>query len=355
MKMKEKSGQKLIVLLALVSGISLILPWNASNSEANNWVTISSYFERFLEDPEANFFLLEKIEDLYYWTGVYEELNEKDYVEQVLSKQFQANDIDATRIHILFSLLLKYSSPSVYYGPIRGLVRRIVDIAREKPEWFAGELLKRPDHKEILRLAVYADIDSILKERQGLKEVLSNMSSPELVKMVTSCLQDIENEERTQLQYFELFVEEPAGYYERIKDVHNLCSMMGKYDSKHRNENKVLQPEDNSILRICQWVSRDTDENKLSILLHLLCHCDSAYHGEVAVGCAEKIFMEDPRLFARTLEKQKYWRSIVLKLSCYMGSSEKELVIKRLGGTEYEERLKDVLIFLSNIISNEIH
>lgn len=352
---KKKFFSQLTIAICFLSiSFFRMLAQESRNSEEEAWTMISSDLECFLIDPVANFHLIKRVDNLNYWTFVYRNLKGNNYLEKLFSKQFSISDIDETKLGVILHLLKAFSSPTSYRA-LEPIISRIIEISSAKPEWFARNLLLRDDWREIARLIIKADIENILGQRKGLIDILSDLKDPEITEELKDLFNELDNEKRNEFDRFEEFMKDPAGNLDKIKDIYNLCAVMGNRDMLYLDEHKVLRPENNSILLLQDWIKKDTDERKIKVLFHLMNHCDSAYHSEVIGGIAEDVFLECQPKFVSALKNEPNWRSIMLAVSYGLYYKDKELkrTLCTLGNSDFEMRMKSQLEFLRKYIDYE--
>jgi len=320
---------------------------NIPNSEEETWMMISSYLDCFLNDPVTNLPLLERIDDLYYWTLIYNKIKEKSVLCELFSKQFQVSEIDELKLDVIFCLLKAYSYPSSYQIP-KPIISRIIEISSIKPDWFARNLLIRDDRRELIRLIVRADIEYILGQRKGLKEILSGLGDHELKKELMELLNELDEEEQKEFARLDEFMKDPAGNLDEIKDIYNLCSIMGRYDDLYVDENKTLWPKNNSVLILQEWIKDDTDEKKIKVLFYIMNHCDSAYHSEVINSIAFELLLKRQPLFVTVMKDNQRWRMIMLRLIYDIYSWERHFnrTINIPGNSDFEVKIRSQLEFL---------
>ncbi len=317
------------------------------NFEEESWVTISNRLNCFLSDPISNLPLIEGIEDLEYWTLIYCSITKKDYLSDVVSKHFSANDIDEVKLDAIFRLLKIYAS-STSYERLKPIISRIIDISSTQPEWFARNLLLRDDWRWITRLIIKADIENIIGPRKGLRDILSGLGDNESKNKFIELFVELDTEDKNMIEGFNEFMKDPSANLDKIASVYNICSLMSRHDDIHLDEDKILGPKYNSILVLQSWIRQDTNERKIKVLFHLLNRCDSAYHQEVMISTSIDLFFEHQDLFISALKKEPHWRLIMLNLSFFLYDRDKEFVrsISNLGSSDFEAKMKSQLEFL---------
>ncbi|MDI6699584.1 MAG: hypothetical protein QME85_11730 [Candidatus Saccharicenans sp.] len=316
-----------------------------------NWKEISSRLSRFLAAPTANFADIKKIEDLSYWTDVYDEINGGSYIKALFSRHFKVEDIDNTSMEIIYYLLNEFAYPANWwedYG-IKPIIKRIIEITKAKPEWFFEDLVKRDCWKQYLRLIL---LDGSNELKRFLDFIPSSYSKQEILNFI----EIYEEEKRTEVQRLEEFLLNPIDNFELIKNIYCICSVMYTRDKLYIDENKNLPDEYFSAGVIEDYIRESPDEEKIKILIHLILHCiPSGVYPYVLAELGSEMFFEYPELFARSLSVYKRWRSIIYGLKEFIFARDPgyKKVISRLGKTEFEKKLKDELIFLSSLIEKK--
>ncbi len=328
-----------ISLLAMLS-VSLFSQ-DVANPEEATWTRNSSYLDAFLADPIAHVPILERMDDLYYWTLVYGEIKGIPFMmRELFSKKLLANDVNEAKLDAILRLLKAYSSP-LSYELIRPIISRIIEIASTRPEWFARNLLSRDDWREIFRLIAKGDIEHFSGMRGGLKDILLDMEDGENKKKLTDSFAEIENEERRDSEKLSEFIRDPSKGLDGIEKIYDLCHTMGPMHLSH------------SFDLLTSWIVKEPDEYKVAVLFHFMTHCDGAYHLEIMADLAVDFFLGHMPLVVSALKKTPNWRWIVLRL-CYWLCEEDEgfhSAIGNLGNTEFEMKMRAQLEFLRDHIN----
>lgn len=324
-------------------------PINSDDSESETWSLISNYLDRFMADPTTGFPLLKQIDDLSYWTIIYNRHYGKRYIRELFSTHFAIAGIDNIKLDIIFYLLKAYSSPASYELP-KPIIARILEISAAKPEWFSRNLLDRKDWRVILRLMVEADVESTTGPREGLKDIpayLDKRRGGEVVDFFS----ELDHEEKNELGRFEEFMKDPSGNLDRVANIYNLCATLNQYEMLHLDEKGWLQKKDNSTLILEDWIKDETTEKKIQVLFHLLKHCISPYHREELTDTAIAVLFKHPVLFVSALKNEPKWRSIISGLSNYLPDSNEHFIktMSMLGNSDIEMKIKSQLEFLGKI------
>jgi len=347
--MKKKMVVIFISILILVIAVSILFAFQEPgiNSECENWASISNTLRCFLEDPLANYSDLVQIEDLYYWINIYTEIYGGNYLAELFSKHFQVNKIDSQTLDVIFYLLIKYSRPSNW--DIKQITERVIEVIESKPQWFARELINRSDWKEILRLIA-------LNRTSSLKYYFSYIQYQEQRANVLGFLDELEAKKRTEVQRLEEFLKDPVNNFDKIKDIYFICSVMALHDWSYINEDKILPPEHFSPGIIADYIKENPDEKKIDLLIHMISSCTTAgLESEVIMELGSGVFLEHPGLLAKCLSKYKGWRSIVYLISDFLYHKDPgfKKVINSLGNSDFENRLKSQLNFISSVIEKK--
>jgi hypothetical protein len=302
-----------------------------------------------MADPIASFPLLKQIDDLSYWTIIYERHSRKSYVRELFSTHFAIAGIDKIELDIIFHLLRAYSSPASYELP-KPIITRILEISSAKPKWFSLNLLKREEWRAILRLMVEADGESTTEPRGGLRDIpayLDKIRGQEVVAFFS----ELDNEEKNELGRFGEFMKDPSGNLDKVANIYNLCGTLNQYEMLHLDEKGWLQKKDNSTLILEDWIKDETTEKKIQVLFHLLKHCISPYHREELTDTAIAVLFEHPLLFVSALKNEPKWRSIISGLSNYLPDSNEHFIktMSMLGNSDIEMKIKSQLEFLGKI------
>jgi len=327
----------------------LSFPINNDDSESETWSLISNYLDRFMADPAAGFPLLEKIDDLSYWTVIHNRHHRKSYVSELFSTQFEIADIDRLELDIVFYLLKAYTSPASYEFP-KPIIARIIDISKAKPEWFSRNLIARGDWRTLLRLMVEADKESTAGPREAGISVAAYLDK-RMSREVVDFFNELDNEKKSELGRFEEFMMDPSGNLNKVENIYNLCSTLNQYEMLHLDENGWLQDKDNSTLTLENWILSETNEKKVQVLFHLLTHCISAYHREELTDTAITVLFEHPVLFVSTLKNEPKWRSIIGGLSDYLPDANEHFVktMSMLGNSDMDMKVRSQLEFLGKM------
>lgn len=320
---------------------------DSRDSESATWMKVSNYLELFELDPMTNLHLIKQIDDLRYWTLIYDDLKKTNYLSRLFSKRFQAKDIDEEGLNVVFSLLKSYTFPSSYEIP-KPIIARIIEIAMDRPAWFAKSLLSIEDWREITRLIVSADIENISGDRKGFREIMMSLKNQEVREEFLCFFHELDDQKRDEMVRFEAFLKDPAGNLSNLGHIFNLCALMGRYDDLHINEDKTLLSEGDASLILEKWIEEDINEGKIRVLFFILNHCDSAYHEEILGDIAQKVFREHYSLFISALQDEPHWRSIMLSLSYGLFEWEKHFGKALLipGNTDLETKIRAQLEFL---------
>lgn len=351
--MTKKYQALLIVMTICVLGAHPlpIFPQDSPNPESEAWDRVSGLLGRFQIDPVANFPLIKEIDQLSYWTMIYDEIKGVNFLIDLFSKHFPAADIDERRLNVVFFMLKAYTSPTSYEAP-RPVISRIIEIAKSRPEWFARNLLLREDWKDITRLMLEADIESRSGERKGLREILIGLKDQDTENQLLGFFHDLDSEKQNELARFDEFLKDPAGNLGKLGNIYNVCSTMGRHDDLRIDKNRILQPEDNSIIILEKWIKKDMDTGKIRVLFYLMTHCDSAYHEEFMGDVVQDVFLEHYPLFIAALESEPNWRSIIFSLSYGLLPSERytHKTAPIPGNTGMEMKIRAQLEFLKENI-----
>lgn len=340
---KKNYSSGVILLVCLLSILFIpLLAQNSRNSEAEIWTMISCYLDCFLADPITNIPLLKKVDDLPYWTSIYFWLKEKSVLKETFSKHFLIGDIDEVQLDAMFRLLKAYSSP-ISYERLKPIIFRIIEISSIKPEWFARNLLLRDDWREITRLIVKGDFESIVGQRKGLRDIMSILGDTEVKKQLMDFFIEIDNEKHEDVEKFREFMKDPSANLGKIMDIYDLCATMGPIY------------KDKSFDILVEWINKDTDEKKIRVLFQIMNHCDGAYHLEVIQGIAEEAFIEHQPRFVSALKDELNWRSIILSMSYGLYDRDKEFIrsLSTLGKSDFEMRIRSQLEFLRENLNYE--
>jgi hypothetical protein len=322
--MTKKYQAVLIVMTIFVLGAhSLpIIPQDSPNPESEVWNRVSGILGRFLIDPMANFHLLRDIDQLSYWTMIYDEIKGTRYLADLFSKHFTAAGIDEGRLDMIFFMLKAYTSPTSYGAP-KPVISKIVEIASSRPEWFARNLLLRQDWRDITRLMLEADISVISGERTGLREILTGLKDQDTQSQFLGFFHDLDSEKQNELARFGEFLKDPARKLDDLRTIYDLGLAIGKYDGLHIDETGTLQTKDNSILILEKWIENDADTRKVRVLYYMMTHCDDGYPSLLMEEVAQDVFLEHYPLFIAALENEPNWRSVVFSLSYGLLQSER--------------------------------
>jgi hypothetical protein len=331
----------------------LILPLFAQNSlvsESVTWLRVSNYLDCFLVDPVKNFALIEGVNELEYWTLIYNQIRNKNYLYELFSTRFSVSDIDEAKLGVIFHLLKAYTSLAAYHFP-KPIISRIIEISAARPDWFGRKLLLRKDWREITRLIMAADTGSFEGQKRGLRETLSDVHNQDIKNELTSFFNELENEKKSEIIRFEEFMKDPAANLDRISDIYNLCATMNEYEVDHLDENKVLLPKYNSLLVLGEWIKCEINEKKIKVLFHLLNHCSSAYHEDMLMDIAITIFFEHEPIFVLALKDEPTRRSIIAGLSDFLPDRKEHFskTLGILGSSEIELKIRSQLEFLAKI------
>lgn len=331
--------------LLIVAGLSAILSiplfsQDSPNSEEVTWTRNSSGLDAFLADPMDHLPILERMDDLYYWTLVYSNIKEIHFVRELFSKKLLSNDVDEPKLDAILRILKAYSSP-LSYELIRPIISRIIEIASNRPEWFARKLLSRDDWGETLRLIVRGDIENNSGMRRGLKDILSDIEDGEDKKKLMDSFLEIKNEERKDSEELSEFIGDPSKGLDGIEGIYDLCGTMGPV---HTN---------NLFDILLSWITKEPDEKKLAVMFHLMSHCDGAYHREMLDDAAVRFFLRQKPLFVSALKETPNRRWIVYIISGLLLEEDEEFksIISTLGNTEFEMKVKSQLEFLRDHIN----
>jgi len=302
-----------------------------------------------MADPIAGFPLLKQIDDLSYWTMIYNRQHGKSYVRELFLKHFSIADINKNELEIIFYLLEAYSSPASY-ELLKPIIARILEISSAKPEWFSRSLLGREDWRAILKLLVEAGVESTTQRREGLRDIPTYLDRRK-GEQVADFFRELDNEEESELGRFEEFLKDPAGNLDRVANIYNLCATLNRYEMLHLDERGWLQDENNSTLILEDWIKTKTTEKKIQVLFHLFTHCISPYHKEELIDTAITVLYEHPTLFVSALKCEPKWRSIIAGISNYLPDSEEHFTktISVLGNSDMETKIKSQLEFLGKI------
>jgi len=322
-------------------------PQNICNSEEEAWKIISNYLDCFLIDPLNNLQLIDKVDDLQYWTSIYYALNGKRYLEELFSNQFLASDVNEVELDVIFNLLEAFSSPTSY-ELINPIISRIIEISSMNPDWFALNLLQKDNCRNIAKIIIEADIQNKLGQRNGLKDILTDLKDSGVKKEVIALLKAIEDDNKMELVKFQEFIKDPSGGAEKIKDIYNICSVMARYENIHLDESKILWPQYNSSMILEKWIKSNIDENNIKILFQILTHCDSAYHQGMLSDIVIDVFLEHQPIFISVLKDEPNWRSIIFNYSDVLYFKDKDFkkTISTLGNTDFEMKIRYQLEFL---------
>lgn len=334
-------GIPLLIIGLLATLFIPLFSQNSRNPEEDIWARNSVCLDAFLADPMAFLPILERMDDLYYWTLIYGEINGFNFVKEVFSKKFRANDVDEAQLNSILRLLKVYSSP-LSYGLIRPIISRIIEIASNRSEWFARNLLSKDDWKEILRLIVRGDIENASGLRGGLKEILSNIEDSQDKKRLMESFVEIENEKREDAKKLSEFMKDPLKDLDGIEGIYSLCAVTGPIYL------------DNSLEILISWLRNEPDGRKLAIMFHFMSHCDSAYHREMLDDVVAGHFLKHTTLFVSALEKTPNWRWIVYIISGLLNEEDKESIIGTIGNTGFQIKVKSQLEFLRDHIRSRL-
>ncbi len=337
-------GASLLAMLCMP-----LLSQDSLNHEEVAWTRNSSYLDAFLADPIANLSILERMDDWYYWTLVYGNMKGIPFMmRELFSNKLPANNADEAQLDAIFRLLKAYSSP-LSYELKRPIISRTIEIASNRPEWFARNLLSRDDWKEILRLIVKeisrsiirGDVENSSVMRGGLKNVLLDLEDGENKKKLMDSFAEIENEERKDSEKLSEFIRDPSQGLDRIDGIYDLCGTMGPMYLS------------NSFDLLTSWIAKEPDEYKVAVLFHFMTHCDGAYHLEIMVDLAVDFFLGHMPLVVPALKRTRNWKWIVLFVSYWLCEEDEEFksTINALGSTEFEIKIRSQLEFLRDHIS----
>mgnify|MGYP000950799820 CR=1 FL=1 len=341
----------IFILIIFVSDLPAFQELNFSD-EFKKWEVVSHQLQEFLNDPVANFSEVKKIDDLFYWTNIYVEINGGRYVNELFSRHFKVEDIDSQTLDIIYYLLDKYSCPSNWwnFAGIKPIISRLVEAIEAKPRLFFEDLLKRNDWKKYLKLIA-------LDKDANLNRYCAAVPDPDVRAELLNYLNELEDEKRTEVQRLEEFLKDPENNFDKIKNIYFICSTMAVRDRGYVDENKNLPDEYFSPGIIFDYIKEDPDDRKIEILLHMIAHCTtSGLEPYVITELGAEIFFEYPEIFARGLSEHKNWKSIVYLISAflfYRDPGYKE-IISRLGNTDFENNLKSQLNFLSYLNESKV-
>lgn len=337
----KKLDKTLLILISLFALLFIAsFSQDAANPEEVAWTRNSSYLDAFLADPMANLSCLERMDDLYYWTLVYGNIKRIPFMmRELFSKKLLASDVDEAKLDAIFRILKACSSP-LSYEWIRPIISRIIEIASNRPGWFARNLLSRDDWIPTLRLIVKGDLGRFVGERGGLKNIISNLEDGKDKNKLMDSIKDIENEERMDSEKLSEFLKDPSKGLEGIEGIYDLCHMMGPIYL------------DNSFDILISWISKEPDKKKATILFHFMSHCDGAYNMEIMADLAVDFFLGHMPLVVSALKESPNWRWIVLYVSHWLREEDGEFesTISNLGNTEFEMKIRAQLEFLRDHI-----
>lgn len=336
-------------LFILIIGTPFLYPLQEREVSVSteNWNDISTRLSRFLADPVVNFPDMKIIEDLSYWTNIYDEINGGSYIKTLFSRHFKAEDIDESLMDMIYYLLSAYTYPANWwddYG-IKPIIGRILEVIKAKPEWFFKDLVKRDCWKDHLKLILRHNLSDA-------KSYLDLVSDASTRQEILSFIEIYEDEKRTEVPRLEAFLIDPANNFDKIKDIYSICSVMYIRNMLYLDENKNLAAEYDSVGIIENYIRESPDGEKIKILIHLLLNCNP--YGREAYVFAElgsEMFYENTELFARSLSGYRMWRSILYSIHgfLYYRDPGYKKVIGRLGNTEFEKKLREELVFLSSL------
>lgn len=336
-------------LLILVIGVSFLYPFQEREVSVSteNWAEISSRLNRFIADPVANFDNIKIIEDLSYWTDIYDEINGGSYVKALFSRHFKAEEINESLMDVIYYLLSAYAYPANWsddYGT-KPIISRIIEVIKAKPEWFFKDLVKRDHWKQHLRLTLW---DKSL----DLRKHLSFLGDPYARQEILGFIELYDSEKRTEVERLEDFLIDPINNFERIRDVYCICSVMYTRDKLYVDKNKNLPDEYFSAGVLEDYIRESPDDKKVKLLIHLITHCiPSGVYPYVFTELGSEMFYEHTELFARSLSEYRIWRSVLYRIHGFLFYRDPgyKKVIERLGKTEFEKKLKEELVFLSGL------
>lgn len=338
---KKFYGASLIAVGLLAMLFIPLLSQDSLNPEEVTWTRNSSCLDAFLADPMTYLPVLEGMDDSYYWTLVYSNIKGIRFVmRELFSKKLLANDSNEAKLDAIFRILKAYSSP-LSYELIRPIISRIIEIASNRSGWFVRNLLSRDDWREILRLIIRGDIEHFSGMRGGLKDILFDIEDSENKKKLMDSFAEIENEERKDSEKLSEFIRDPSKGLDGIEGIYDLCHTMGPMYTN------------NSFDILVTWITKEPDEKKLTVLFHLMSHCDGAYHREMLNDVTVRFFLKQKPLFVSALKKTANWRWIIYIISGTLYEEDKEFIsiLRTLGNTEIEIKVRAQLEFLRDHIS----
>jgi hypothetical protein len=335
MDSKTICGTLIIVIATLALLFIPLFCQNSPKSEEETWINNSSLLDCFLEEPTIYLPILERMEDLFYWTLVYSEIKGIPYMKELFTNKLLACGIEEAGLDAIFRLLKAYSIP-IAYEWIKPIISRIIEISSNRPEWFARNLILRNDRGEIARLIIKGDFENLVGHRKGLKEVLSELDDSEVKKELMEVFLEIEGDNRRDLENISEFMRNPAKDLDKIRDTYDICTTLGPVY------------RDNSFDILISWIAKDPDERKVAILFHFMNHCDGAYHWEWLGSTAVYFCLRHQPLFVLALEKIPNWKMIVYRIARRLNEEDKDFgqTFRTLGTSDFEIRLKSQLEFL---------
>lgn len=311
---------------------------------------VFSIMKDFADEPLANFDRFMSIEDLEYWLWVYFLVHEeKNYLDEVLDRQFQIADIDETKLDILFSILLKYHTNQNTISELEyHLINHLLRIFEYKPGWFLENLFRQVDWRLLIRkVSRWYDIYSGIKDKR-FKDRIIGLVEESKKKEVALYFEELDKEIEDEYILLNCFVKELDRYADAALGIKNWGTIISRYWKEHTNEKLVIT--DDPLETIGKWILIEPNVVKIKILFSLIENLRSDYPAEYIHEVGAKAFLANPGLFIRCLEDRANWRYLLFRISdelFYWIDLEKLFAMLRDDG--FEGKVKNELIFMSKL------
>lgn len=349
----------LLFLFAIFLFLSLGTRAEGQN-EKNEWQDNLLIMREFLNDSRSYLSRFMSIEDINYWTEIYYLAEgEKDYVGELLDRQFAIADVDDKKLDVLFSVLIKYSGN---YDTINGqaypIIERLVEIFESRSGLFSDILFCRPDWKVIIRLISKWEEISATNGKKSFKEKIIAKAEGKKKEEIKLCFDELEEEIDSEYIWLMHFVKEPDKYVAGAGNIKNWGAIISRYWQKHTDENLIIK--DDALKTIIKWIIQEPNETMIKVLFILIKNFTSDYPAEVIGEAGARVFLSNPQLFIRCLEKYNNWRSLLLSISndLLVFEYNKEINLKeKLNGLRdegFEGAAKRELDFIVGLLSGYI-
>lgn len=352
-----------ILFLLFLFAIFLFLSLDTSRAgqnEKNEWQDILLIMSEFLNDSRSSLSRFMSIEDINYWTEIYYLTDgEKDYVGELLERQFVISDVDEKKLDVLFSVLIKYSgNHDTISGQAYPIIERLVDIFENRSDLFSGVLFCRPDWKVIIRIISKWEEICATNGNGRFKEKLIAKAEEKKKEEIKLFFDELKEEIDNEYIWLEHFIKEPDKYVTGAGNIKNWGAIISRYWQKHTDENLIIK--DDALDTISKWIIREPNEAKIKALFILIENFTSDYPAEVIREAGARVFLSNSQLFIRCLEQHNDWRSILLSISNDLLAFEysKEINLKeKLNGLRdegFEGAVKRELKFIVGLLSGYI-